>query len=88
MHSRDSNLKELFSHEIQLFPPSLSELGKLLLPNNKSELIKFLQQFNQPELPSFYDCKVLDGAFTVHYLPCAKVVTFDDYAEEVFIRCS
>ncbi len=83
MQSRD--LKEFFSHEVQSFPPSLSEFGKLHLPTNKSELIKCLQPSNQPEPPSFYDCKILDGAVIVHCLSTAGVVTFDDYAEEVFI---
>ncbi len=68
MQSRDSDLKEFFSHEAQLFPPSLSEFGKLHLPTNKSELIKCLQPSNQPEPPSFYDCKILDGAVIVHGL--------------------
>ena len=40
---------------------------------------------NQPEQPSFYDCKVLDGAVIVYCLPTAGVHTFNDYAEEVFV---
>ena len=80
-----SDLKDFFSHEIQPFPPSLSKLGKPNLPTNKSDLIKCLQPSNQPEQPSFYDCKVLDGAVIVHCLPTAGVHTFNDYAEEVFV---
>ena len=37
MQSRDSDLKDYFSHEIQPFPPSLSELGKPNLPTIKSD---------------------------------------------------
>ena len=37
--SRDGDLKEFFSHEIQSFPPSLSDYGKLHLPSTKSELL-------------------------------------------------
>ena len=85
MQSRDSNLKDFFSYEIQPFPPFLSELGKSNLPTNKSDVIKCLQPSNQPEQPSFYDCKVRDGAVIVHCLPTAGVRTFNDYAEEVFV---
>ena len=78
MQSRDSDLEDFFSYEIQPFPPSLSELGKPNLPTNKSDVIKCLQPSNQPEHPSFYDCKVLDGAVIVHCLPTAGVRTFND----------
>ena len=44
-----------------------------------------LQPSNQPEQPSFYDCKVLDGAVIVHCLPTAGVRTFNNYAEEVLV---
>ena len=33
MQSREGDLKEFFAHEIQSFPPSHSDLGKLHLPN-------------------------------------------------------
>jgi hypothetical protein len=85
MHNRDGNLKDFFSHEIQAFPPSLSEFGKLHLPNVKSELLKCLQLPTQPEPPLSCDCKVLDGAVIVHCLPTTGVVTFDEYAEKVFV---
>ena len=85
MQSRDSDLKEFFSHEIQTFPPSLSDFGKLHLPNNKSELLKCIQSPTQPEPPTFCDCRVMDGAAIVHFLPTTGVATFNDYAENVFI---
>lgn len=40
MQSHDEDLVEFFAHEIQSFPPSLSDLGKLHLPNTKSDLLK------------------------------------------------
>ena len=85
MQSHAGGLKEFFSHEIQSFPPSLSEFGKLHLPSMKSELLKCFQLPTQPDAPSSYDCKVLDGAVIVHCLPTSGIVTFDDYAEKVFI---
>ena len=37
MQTRDSDLAEFFAHEIQSFPPSLSDFGKLHLPSTKSD---------------------------------------------------
>ncbi len=85
MQNRDGDLKEFFSHEIQSFPPSLSDFGKLHLPNTKSELLKCIELSTQPEPLSSYDCIILDGAVLVHCLPTTGVITFNDYAEEVFI---
>ena len=36
MQSREGDLKEFFAHEIQSFPPYLSDLGNLNLPSAKS----------------------------------------------------
>ena len=36
--SRDGDLDEFFAHEIQSFPPSLSDFGKLHLPSKKSRM--------------------------------------------------
>ncbi len=59
MQNHDSDLKEFFSHEIQSFPPSLSDFSKLHLPNTKSELLKCIELSTQPEPLSFYDWMVL-----------------------------
>ena len=85
MQSRDGDLKEFFSHEIQSFPPSLSDYGKLHLPSTKSELLKCIPPTTQFEPLLFYDCRVLDGAAVVHFLPITGAVTFNDYAEDIFI---
>ena len=85
MQSRDSDLKDFFAHEIQSFPPSLSDFGKLHLPNTKSDLLKCLEEPEQPEPPLNYNCIVLDGAVIVHILPTAEASTFCEYADKVFI---
>ena len=85
MQSRDGDLEEFFAHEIQSFPPSLSDLGKLHLPNTKSDLLKCLEQPVLPNQSSNYDCIVLDGAVIVHFLPTKAVSTFNEYADKVFI---
>ena len=84
MQTRDSDLAEFFAHEIQSFPPSLSDVGKLHLPSTKSDLLRCIEQPEQSEPPSTYDCKVMDGAVIVHSLP-TNVSTFHDYADRIFI---
>ncbi|XP_031553145.1 uncharacterized protein LOC116290281 [Actinia tenebrosa] len=51
MQRRNANLEEFFSHEVQPFPPSLSEFGNLRLPSAKSELLKCVIPSTQPSLP-------------------------------------
>ena len=67
------------------FPPFLSDFGKLHLPSSKSDLLQCLDQREQPEPPSSYDCKVLDGAVIVHCLPTTGVGSFDEDADRVFV---
>lgn len=85
LHNRENDLEEFFGHEIQSYPPSLSDFGKIHLSAAKSDLLKCLKQPDLPDTPSNYDCKVLDGAVIVHSLQTAGASTFDDYARSVFI---
>lgn len=61
MQSRDGDLDEFFSHEVQAFPPSLSDLGSLYLPGTKSELLKCLVQEEHSVPPMRFQSRVLDG---------------------------
>ena len=85
MQSREGDLHEFFAHEIQPFPPSLSDLGKLYLPGTKSDMLNCIEQCEVPACPSMYGCTVLDGAVIVHILSTKAVCTFSEYAEKVFI---
>ena len=85
MQSREGDLDEFFLHEVQSFPPSLSEFGKLYLPGTKSELMKCLEPSQQSTPLEAFDGKVMDGAVVVHCLPTTGIKTFNEYAEEVFI---
>ena len=76
-------MAEFFAHEIQSFPPSLSDFGKLHLPNTKSGLLQCLEQPGQSEPPSTYDCKGMGGAVIVHFIPTTSI--FHEYADIVFI---
>lgn len=69
MQSWQGDLTEFFAHEIQSSPPSLPDFGKLHLPKTKFGLIQCLKQLGHSELPSTNDCKVMDGAVIVHFLP-------------------
>ena len=86
MQNRDGDLSGFFVHEIQTFPLSLSDFGKLHLPNTKSDLLKYIEDSNQPDPPSIYDCKVLDCDAIVHYLPTTSVSIFHEHADRIFIH--
>ena len=79
MQSREGDLREFFAHEIQAFPPSLSDLGKPYLPGTKSEILNCIEQPEVPAPPSMYDCTVVDGAVIVHILSTKAVSTFSEY---------
>ena len=83
MQNRDGDLSEFFVHEIQSFPPSRSDFGKLHLQNTKSDLLECIEDSDQPEPPSIYDCNVL--AIIVHCLPTTSVSTFHEDADRIFI---
>jgi hypothetical protein len=85
MQSRNADLLEFFSHEVQPFPPALSEFGSLRLPSMKSDLLKCIHPGQPADVPTQFDCRIFDGAVVVHCLPVAGVVTFNDYAKNVFI---
>jgi len=85
MQNRDADLDEFFANEIQSFPPSLSDIGKLHLPRMKADLLQGFKVNEEVEPPAFCDCTVLDGAVIVHCLPVTGVTTFQQYADEVFI---
>ena len=85
MHSREGDLEEFFSHEVQSFSLSLSEFGKLYLPGTKSELMKCREPLHESTPPETFSCKVLDGAVIVHCLSIAGITTFKEYAEKAFI---
>jgi len=66
-----TTLSLLHSRELQL--------GK------KSDLLDILVNDVQYELPSFVDVKLLDGAAVVHLLPSTSAVTFNEYADQIFL---
>jgi hypothetical protein len=85
VQSRDADLEEFFSHEVQSFPAALSEFGSLCLTSAKSDLLKCIVKPHQLEPPAQFDTRIFDGAVVVHALPVTGANKFDDYAEKVFI---
>ena len=72
-----------FRHENQLYPPSLSDHGKLRFAK-KSGLVQILELESQQDQPCVFDVMVIDGAALVHMLPVKDATTFDEYASSVF----
>jgi hypothetical protein len=85
LQSRDGNLPEFFSHEVQSFPPSLSDFGKIHLPPNKSQILSEVIPKDEFDPPVQFDCTILDGAAIVHMLKTGSAKTFEEYSETVFI---
>ncbi len=80
----NGDLATFFSHENQSSPPSLSDCGKLRV-TQKSTLLNCFGTINQPDKPSLFDAKILDGSAVVHFLPIASAKTFNDYADNVVL---
>ena len=73
-----------FSHENQMFPPSLSDFSKIRF-SQKSLLLSNLDSSGMRNPSEFCQCKILDGAVVVHFLSTDSVKTFAEYADKVFI---
>ena len=86
--TRDGDIDELFKHENQGCPPSLSDQGHLCLPKKKSELADCLKMHTTPltEMPGDFDVTIIDGAVVVNMVkPGIDERTFSEYATGSFI---
>ena len=91
--TRDGDLDELFSHENQACPSSLSNMGKLRL-GTKSDIVSCLERLvpsnessaNVADMPTV-NALIFDGATTriLNMLKPRTSLTFADYAVEVFL---
>lgn len=84
LQHRTSDMSTFFRHENHPFPPSLSDDGKLRL-GKKSDLLSVFVQEVPTNVPDGFDVKVLDGAAVVHLLSTKNTLTFDEYADQVFV---
>ena len=88
--TREGNLDEFFQHENQSCPPSLSQDGKLRLPQKKSELAEFLQSSTtQARMPEAVDAIIIDGSVVVNMITVVvnmiTVKTFAEYSGQCFL---
>ena len=86
LQHRTSDMSTFFRHENHPFHPSLSDDGILHL-GKKSNLLSILAE-EETNHPDCFDVKVLDGAAVAHLLSTISitdVVTFNEYADPVFI---
>ena len=87
---RETDRDEFFRHEAGPFPQSISEGGNMHFPSSKSDLLKCLPMqediSSMPTLPGEFDCIIIDGTATVHYLPPESMhKDFRDYAQKRMI---
>jgi len=80
----DGNLDDFFSHENHPWPPSISEHGKLRLPNKKSDLLSCLGERTK-KVPTIFHAKVFDGPGIIHSLSTKQASTFEKYGDDVFL---
>lgn len=83
--SRDGNLEEFFKHENQPWPPTLAHMGKLR-QGQKSDLVTCMESLSKPSsnIP-LVDVTILDGAVVVQMLSPGTAITFQEYADYVFL---
>ena len=78
-------MENFFRHENHAYPPSLSQFGDLL-SGSKADIAAFLEEFSESvaDSPSV-DVLVLDGAAIVCMLKPVGSITFQQYADSVFL---
>ena len=83
---REGDLDDFFQHENQSFLPSLSQQGNLH-HGSKSDLLECFEKLcpSQEDVPDA-DVLILDGAAIVNMLKPGACQTFQDYADNVFIK--
>ena len=84
---RNGNLDEFFEHENQVYPPALTQNGKLR-SGSKSDVVGCLkdvvtsqERTNNPDVQVI----ILDGSATVDMVRPGYTKTFFDYASQVFL---
>ena len=81
--SRQGDMEDLFSHENHPWPPSLSDNGKLRLPQSKSDLLNNFKTC-MVSANAIYDAIVVDAPAIVHSLPSDGIRNFEDYFQVFF----
>ena len=75
-------MEDFFTHENHVYPPSISEYGKLR-KGNKSDFLHCLEDLEENEtIAPVVTAKVIDGAVLVQMMPPKNVKTFGEYSKE------
>lgn len=82
--TRGADLEEFFSHENQVYPPSLSDHGQLRPSTNKSDILDVLPNTTKQGTSPEASTVILDGAAIVHFLQPGTSGTFENYRAQVF----
>lgn len=83
--TRDGDLENFFKHENHAYPPSLSQFGNLR-SGTKSDIAACLEEYSPSIADSpVVDVLVLDGAAIICMLKPTGSMTFNQYAENVFL---
>ena len=90
MQNREGDLDNFFAHEIQSFPPSLSDLGNIYFPTSKSDILDCMKIGSKDcndenQAPCNPEVVILDGGAVIHTLSVKKVSTFAEFADKVFV---
>ena len=77
-------MDEFLQHKNQSCPPSLSEDGKLRLPQKKSEQAECFQscRTSQLKMPEEIDAIVIDGSVVVNMIKPTTEKTFAEYSRQ------
>ena len=84
--SRDDDIKEIFHHEIEEYPPAFSVNGKMFC-GKKSDLLQLIKEDvdEEEEPPTFFDAVIIDGGNMIHTLaPSGGNTTFGEFAKNRF----
>ena len=82
---REGDLDDFVQHENQRFPPSLSLQGNLH-HGSKSDLLECFEKLCPAQDVPDADVLILDEAAIVNMLKPGACQTFQDYADNVFIK--
>lgn len=82
--TRGADLEEFFSHENQVYPPSLSDHGQLRPSTNKSDILDVLPNTTKQGISPEASTVILDGAAIVRFLQPGTSGTFENYRAQVF----
>jgi hypothetical protein len=85
MQDRNLSLSKLFEHELQKYPPSLANLGKMNPAKSKADIVGCITANHEcPELSNI-QCKLLDGPVIAHMIKPSGVTSFKEYVDINFI---